>query len=107
MDTYVEKVRLKCTAKLKHLVNDSNHGLGKDVSDYLRLQIQLIKGNPCKEIPSLARRCNVDLIVMGSVARTGIPGFIIGNTAELILGQVKCSVLVVKPDGFVSPVLVN
>lgn len=42
---------------------------------------------------------------MGSVARTGIPNFIMGNTAESILGQVKCSVLVVKPDGFISPVI--
>lgn len=44
---------------------------------------------------------------MGSVARTGIPGFIIGNAAESILGQVKCSVLVVKPDGLISPVIEN
>lgn len=42
---------------------------------------------------------------MGSVARTGIPGFIIGNTAESILGQVQCSVLVIKPDGLISSVL--
>ncbi len=79
--------------------------MGKDISDYLRPQIHLVKGNPCKEISLLASKDNVDLIVMGSVARTGIPGFIIGNTAESILGQVKCSVLVVKPDGFVSPVV--
>jgi nucleotide-binding universal stress UspA family protein len=27
-----------------------------------------------------------------------------GNTAESILQQVECSVLTVKPDGFVTPV---
>jgi len=31
-------------------------------------------------------------------------GHLIGNTAEKILHQVDCSVLTVKPDGFVSPV---
>ena len=41
---------------------------------------------------------------MGTVARTGIPGLLIGNTAETILQRVDCSVLAVKPDGFVSPV---
>jgi len=41
---------------------------------------------------------------MGTVVRTGIEGFFIGNTAERILGQLRCSVLAVKPDGFVSPV---
>ena len=41
---------------------------------------------------------------MGTVGRTGIPGFFIGNTAEGILTQVNCSVLTVKPVGFESPV---
>jgi len=45
-----------------------------------------------------------DLVVMGTVARTGIAGWLIGNTAEAILEQLQCSVLAVKPHGFVSPV---
>jgi len=47
---------------------------------------------------------SVDLIVMGTVGRTGIPGLFIGNTAETVLRQVDCSVLTVKPWGFVTPV---
>ena len=46
----------------------------------------------------------IDLIVMGTVARTGIPGLIIGNTAESTLSQIHCSVLAVTPPGFVTPV---
>ena len=41
---------------------------------------------------------------MGSVARAGIPGMLIGSTAESVLGDVDCSVLTVKPDGFISPI---
>jgi nucleotide-binding universal stress UspA family protein len=41
---------------------------------------------------------------MGTVARTGIAGFFMGNTAESILTQLECSVLTLKPQGFVSPV---
>ena len=41
---------------------------------------------------------------MGTVARTGIPGLIMGNTAEAILEQLDCSVLAIKPPGFVTPV---
>ncbi|NJO21650.1 MAG: universal stress protein [Sphingomonadales bacterium] len=41
---------------------------------------------------------------MGTVTRTGIAGFLIGATAEDVLRQVDCSVLTVKPDGFVTPV---
>ena len=57
-------------------------------------------------IPKLAHEKQVDLIVMGTVCRTGIGGFFIGNTAEKILQDVDCSVLTVKPEGFVSPVTV-
>jgi universal stress protein E len=43
-------------------------------------------------------------VVMGTVARTGVPGFIMGNTAETILSQIDCSVLAIKPPGFTTPV---
>jgi nucleotide-binding universal stress UspA family protein len=41
------------------------------------------------------------------VGRTGIPGFLIGNTAEQVLSEVTCSVLALKPRGFVSPVTID
>jgi nucleotide-binding universal stress UspA family protein len=41
---------------------------------------------------------------MGTVCRTGVTGFLIGNTAEKVLNNVDCSVLTVKPEGFVTPV---
>ena len=41
---------------------------------------------------------------MGTLARTGVAGLFIGNTAETILEQLTCSVLAIKPPGFVSPV---
>ena len=44
-------------------------------------------------------------LVMGSVQRTGVGGLFIGDTAELVLRQVQCAVLTIKPEGFVSPVL--
>jgi nucleotide-binding universal stress UspA family protein len=46
----------------------------------------------------------IDLLVMGSVCRTGIAGFLIGNTAEEVINQVDCSVLTLKPKGFITPV---
>ncbi len=69
----------------------------------LRMRTHLIEGRAGMVIPAQARRQDVDLIVMGTVARTGIPGFIIGNTAENVLNQVNCSVMTVKPLDFVTP----
>jgi nucleotide-binding universal stress UspA family protein len=57
----------------------------------------LIEGAPETSIPEAAEKLKVDLLVIGSVARTGIQGLLIGNTAEAVLEQVNCSVLVVKP----------
>jgi universal stress protein E len=67
-------------------------------------KVHLLRGEPAEVITDFAANKGIDLIVMGTVGRTGIPGFFIGNTAETVLGQVQCSVLTVKPDGFVSPV---
>lgn len=66
--------------------------------------LHLVRGRADKEIPALARRQAVDLVVMGTVARTGIAGLLIGNTAEAIINQLDCSLLAVKPEGFESPV---
>ena len=57
-------------------------------------------------IPDFVRKNDIDLIVMGTLARSGIKGFLIGNTAEKIVSEIHCSVLAVKPDGFVSPITV-
>ena len=44
------------------------------------------------------------VVVMGTLARSGIRGLLIGNTAERILDDLDASVIAVKPPGFVSPV---
>lgn len=67
--------------------------------------IHIIQGRPGIVIPEMVSMHNADLLVMGTVCRTGIPGFFIGNSAESILNQVDCSVLTVKPKKFISPVL--
>jgi nucleotide-binding universal stress UspA family protein len=68
------------------------------------VKVHLRKGEPADVIPAVAQNKRVELIVMGTVARTGIPGLFIGNTAEKTLTQVDCSVLAVKPKAFSTPV---
>ncbi|UCH80201.1 MAG: universal stress protein [Nitrospiraceae bacterium] len=67
-------------------------------------RIHILKGRAGYMIPEVAREIGIELIVMGTVSRTGIAGLFIGNTAEEILGRVDCSVLTVKPDGFETPI---
>lgn len=99
----IEAERVRYQSGLDYLASKLRHWLGDEAYNYLSPQLHLIRGNARDEIPALAARLDVNLLVMGTVARTGIKGLIIGNTAEVILNGIHCSVLVVKPDGFVSP----
>lgn len=89
---------------MDRLSTDIIDTLGRDAFGYLKPHYNLVQGPARTAIPALVRRIEADLVVMGTIARTGIPGFLIGNTAEAILDQLACAVLAVKPAGFVSPV---
>ena len=96
VDRYVEDSRAEARKALDFLLERFPDQPG-------RRFVHLLKGEPADVIADFAKAGRVDLLVMGTVARTGIPGLLIGNTAEAILQRVDCSVLAVKPDGFVSP----
>lgn len=66
--------------------------------------VYFVRGSAEAAICGLVVEQDVDIIVMGTAAPSGRAGFLIGNTAERVLNQVTCSVLAVKPDGFISPV---
>ncbi len=104
INTYVEEVRRHHADSLDELMERARTRLGADAFDYIKPQRHLLKGSARREIPALAKQLGVDCIVMGTVARTGVRGFFMGNTAETILEQINCSVLALKPPGFVTPV---
>lgn len=62
------------------------------------------ESRPGPAISELAKKEQIDLVVMGTIARTGFKSALLGNTAEKVLDRIDCSVLAVKPEGFVSPV---
>lgn len=66
--------------------------------------VLLLKGEPSHVIPNFVSDQQVDLIVMGTVARSGLSGLLMGNTAEQILHRIECSVLALKPDTFKCPI---
>ncbi len=88
----------------KDQARDRLDALMADYPQVSRAHVHMIKGLPGDAIAEYAEAHKPDLIVMGTVGRTGISGFIMGNTAETILHRVDCAVIAVKPEGFVSPV---
>ena len=79
--------------------------LGTHALDGIDVRILLEKGQPRVLLPAAVEKHKIDVLVMGTVSRTGLPGVLIGNTAEKILNQLSCSVVTVKPKGFVSPIV--
>ncbi len=62
------------------------------------------KGEPADSIFNATLEQKVDLLVLGTLGRSGVPGMLIGNTAEDLLERVNCSVLAIKPNAFKSPI---
>lgn len=101
---YVEGVRRQHEARFDALMRNAGEVLGEDTLTYLKARTHLVQGPAEEWIPALAKELQIDLIVMGTVGRTGIPGLFIGNTAETILEKIDCSVLTIKPPGFTTMV---
>jgi len=97
IDKMVSDVRTQHRGWLDQLI------AGYDFEE-LPFKTHLIKGAAGDILADQAHKKSADLLVMGTVARTGIPGFFIGNTAEKTLSKVDCSVLTVKPGAFLTPV---
>jgi nucleotide-binding universal stress UspA family protein len=102
--TYVEQVKRRHEVSLNALMHGVFGTLDRNDIEYINPRTHLVKGWAHQEIPAMAKNLSTDVVVMGTVARTGVPGFIMGNTAETILNQIDCSVLAIKPPGFETPV---
>jgi universal stress protein E len=108
INAYVRTIECEHTNWLKRLMKRAKQWAGQSaLAASEKLNIHMRQGDASTEIPKLISEFKIDLLIMGTVARTGISGLVIGNTAETILDQVTCSVLAVKPFGFVSDVTLN
>ncbi|MCA9177630.1 MAG: universal stress protein [Planctomycetales bacterium] len=99
-DDYDELER-RNQVQVENLLNAflKRHGATKD-----HAHVHLLKGEPHILIPKFIEHNAVDLVVMGTVARCGMAGMLMGNTAERILNHISCSVLALKPACFRTPV---
>jgi nucleotide-binding universal stress UspA family protein len=84
-------------AQVEALLDQANM---QEMTPHLHLPRDL----PERAIINVSDAEDIDIIVMGSVTRTGIAGFFMGNTAETVLAAVQRGVFAIKPDGFQTPV---
>ncbi|MBU3020880.1 universal stress protein [Aestuariibacter sp. A3R04] len=78
--------------------------IGEEQYKQLAPCLHLIKGYPRREIAKTSKQCQADAVVMGTLSRLGVPGYIMGGTAEETIVQLDCAVIGLKPEGFVTPV---
>jgi universal stress protein E len=57
-------------------------------------------GEPADSIARCAHDHHIDLVIIGSAYHSGWDRLLFGSTAESLLRQIGCDVLILKPDGF-------
>jgi universal stress protein E len=67
-------------------------------------RVAFIEGRPETALPQYCTQSRADLVVMGAIARNPFGRIFIGSTAERVLDQLPCDLLVVKPAAFRTPV---
>jgi universal stress protein E len=80
---------------------EARENLQRTIAPYRRHlsanHVHLERGSPRKVIPAFAAKHGIELLVIGTAARSGLARHLIGNTAEVLLSGMPCSMLVVRP----------
>jgi nucleotide-binding universal stress UspA family protein len=84
----LKKEGQKATSKIREFGDVS----GVDVREVL------LEGHPASEIINFAENNNIDLIVMGTLGKTGLDRFLMGSVAEKVVRNSKVPVLVVRSE---------
>lgn len=98
-EAYERKTRTRCEDEIRGVLEAT------PLREPARLHVGLT--SPTRAILHVVDRSDADLVVMGTVARGGIPGLLVGNTAERVFDTLDCALLAVKPEDFVCPVQVE
>jgi universal stress protein E len=72
------------------------------VIDVARSRRHLLEGRASEALPRLAERLKADIMVVGAVSRTYLQRLFIGDTAERLLHDLSCDLLVVKAEESLS-----
>lgn len=86
---YVDATYAQQNAALRALLDRCHDRIGDDCC-------HLVKGEPGEEIIRFCQLEGVDVVVLGTVARSGLVGALLGNTAERIAHTLPASVMAVR-----------
>ncbi len=96
--SYSETIKIQHEQRVHSLAD--NFGIANDFC-------HVKEGLPEDVIPELAQQLDAELVILGTVGRTGFSAALIGNTAEHVIDSIDCDLLTIKPDGYHSPLEVE
>jgi universal stress protein E len=67
-------------------------------------QIHIQQGLPEDVISEVAEEIDAELVILGTVGRSGLSATLLGHTAEQVIDNLNCDLLALKPQGFISPI---
>jgi nucleotide-binding universal stress UspA family protein len=67
-------------------------------AENIEVENVILEGTPANEIVEFAEKNDIDLIVMGTLGKTGVQRFLLGSVAENVVRHSKKAVLVVKGE---------
>lgn len=83
-----------------HFVEEGNEALAyvQEAGKAADVEVEslMLEGIPSEEIIDFAEKNDIDLIVMGSLGKTGLSKFLLGSVAENVLRHSKTQVLIVR-----------
>lgn len=94
VSAYNNSVRVQHEERVRYIAQEYNIP-----SDHCHVE----EGLPEDVIPDLAEKLDAELVILGTVGRTGFSAALIGNTAEHVIDSLTCDLLALKPDGYKSP----
>ena len=103
-DPSIDAVTLEATFDQQKAIDSKAFAAFAGTARIPRARRHLVDADPVTAIPRVARKLGADLVIMGAVSRSGLKRMLIGNTAERVLADLPCDVLVVKPAHFAKRV---
>ncbi|HEY5649576.1 MAG TPA: universal stress protein [Nitrospiria bacterium] len=64
----------------------------------MKVEAEIVRGNPAQQIIKKARNQGSDLVIMGTRGRTGIKHVVLGSVAEKVVRLAPCPVVTVGPS---------
>lgn len=70
------------------------------MADARHAKLHVLRGSAAEELPKLARKLAAQILVLGLISRRWLDRLMIGDTAERIIRDAPCDILLIKPANF-------